>query len=97
MNSISSKAFASAINDIRLVVSFNDRMVGSTLDNGSRVATREDLVAMTKRRQQARNLMSQEDSDTSKKTFYCMSSMPVSIVSSGSSVINSRNGINSNF
>ncbi|GLJ55470.1 hypothetical protein SUGI_1191140 [Cryptomeria japonica] len=89
MNSMSPKAFASAVNDIRSVVSLNDRMAGSAPGNGSRAAVGEDLVAMTKCRQQARNLMTQEDSSTSKKTVRCMSSMPVSTVSSGGSVINS--------
>ncbi|KAH9317438.1 hypothetical protein KI387_019207, partial [Taxus chinensis] len=89
MNLMSPKAFASAVNDIRSVVSLNDRMAGSAPGNGSRAAVGEDLVAMTKCRLQARNLKSQDDSATSKKTGRCISSMPVSTVSSGGSVINS--------
>ncbi|KAH9317431.1 hypothetical protein KI387_019200 [Taxus chinensis] len=89
INSMSPKAFASAVNDIGSVVSLIDRMAGSAPGNGSRAAVGEDLVAMTKCRLQARNLMSQDVSAAARKMRRHMNSMPLSTISSGGTVTNS--------
>eukprot|EP01018_Ginkgo_biloba_P012217 Gb_25435 [translate_table: standard] len=89
INLMSSKALTSAVSDISSVVSLIDRMAGSAPGNGSRAAVGEDLVAMTKCRLQARNLMSQDGSAATKKMRRRMSSMPLSTASSGGSVTNS--------
>jgi len=89
INSMSPKALSSAVNDIGSVVSLIDRMAGSAPGNGSRAAAGEDLVAMTKCRLQARNLMSQDGSAATKRMRRCMSSMPLSTAASGGSVTNS--------
>jgi PAX-interacting protein 1 len=89
INSMSPKALSSAVNDIGSVVSLIDRMAGSAPGNGSRAAVGEDLVAMTKCRLQARNLMSQDGSAATKRMRRRMSSMPLSTASSGGSVTNS--------
>ena len=89
MNSMSPKAFSSAVNDIGSVVSLIDRMVGSAPGNDSRADVKEDLVSMTKFHLQTRNLMSQDGSAATKRMRRCMSSMPLSTVASGGSVTNS--------
>ena len=93
INSMSTKALSSAVNDIGSVVSLIDRMAGSAPGNGSRAAAGEDLVAMTKCRLQAKNLMSQDGSAATKRMRRCMSSMPLSTAASGRSVTIVSNNI----
>eukprot|EP01018_Ginkgo_biloba_P031994 Gb_13858 [translate_table: standard] len=88
MNSMSPDAMNSAVSDISSVVSLSDRMAGSAPGNGSRAAVGEDLVAMTKCRLQARNILSLDGCASTKKMRRCMSSMPLSTASSGGSLTN---------
>lgn len=64
---MSSKALSSAVNDIGSVVSMNDRIAGAAPGNGSRAAVGEDLVAMTNCRLQARNFITQDGTNGTRK------------------------------
>ncbi|WZZ18884.1 hypothetical protein YC2023_111973 [Brassica napus] len=86
VKSISPQSLSSGVSDIRSVVSMVDRIAGSAPGNGSRTSVGEDLVAMTKCRLQARNLMTQEGMTASKKMKRHTTAMPLSVSSLGGSV-----------
>ncbi|KAG5387095.1 hypothetical protein IGI04_038565 [Brassica rapa subsp. trilocularis] len=86
VKSISPQSLSSGVSDIRSVVSMVDRIAGSAPGNGSRTSVGEDLVAMTKCRLQARNLMTQEGMTASKKMKRNTTAMPLSVSSLGGSV-----------
>ena len=86
MKSISPQSLSSGVSDIRSVVSTVYRIAGSAPGNGSRTSVGEDLVAMTKCRLQARNLMTQEGMTASKKMKRNTTAMPLSVSSLGGSV-----------
>ncbi|KAM7259082.1 hypothetical protein ACFE04_014823 [Oxalis oulophora] len=81
VNSASTKALSAAVNDIGSVVSMMDRIAGSAPGNGSRAAVGEDLVAMTKCRLQARNFITQDGVNGTKKMRRYTSAMPLNAVS----------------
>ncbi|KAI4329374.1 hypothetical protein L6164_021644 [Bauhinia variegata] len=86
VKSISSKSLSAAVHDIGSVVSMMDRIAGSAPGNGSRAAVGEDLVAMTKCRQQARNLITQDGTNGTKRMRRYTSAMPLNVVSSAGSL-----------
>ncbi|CAN6907392.1 unnamed protein product [Brassica oleracea] len=79
VKSISPQSLSSGVSDIRSVVSMVDRIAGSAPGNGSRTSVGEDLVAMTKCRLQARNLMTQEGMPANKKMKRHTTAMPLSV------------------
>lgn len=83
---MSSKALDASVSDISSVVSMVDRIAGSAPGNGSRAAVGEDLVAMTKCRLQARNLITQDGMTGTKKMRRFTSAVPLNVVSSAGSV-----------
>ncbi|CAK9309348.1 unnamed protein product [Citrullus colocynthis] len=86
VKSMSPKALSASVNGIGSVVSMIDRIAGSAPGNGSRAAVGEDLVAMTKCRLQARNFVSQDGPNGTKKMRRHTSAMPLNVVSSAGSV-----------
>lgn len=86
MKSISSKALSASVSDIGSVVSMTDRIAGSAPGNGSRAAGGEDLVAMTKCRLQARNLLTQDGSVGNKRMTRHTSAMSLNVGSSAGSI-----------
>lgn len=79
VKTISPQSLSSGVSDIRSVVSMVDRVAGSAPGNGSRASVGEDLVAMTKCRLQARNLMTQEGMTATKKMKRHTTAMPLSV------------------
>ncbi|XP_022967562.1 mediator of RNA polymerase II transcription subunit 15a-like isoform X1 [Cucurbita maxima] len=86
VKSMSPKALSASVNGIGSVVSMIDRVAGSAPGNGSRAAVGEDLVAMTKCRLQARNFVSHDGSNGTKKMRRYTSAMPLNVVSSAGSI-----------
>ncbi|KAD6453822.1 hypothetical protein E3N88_08528 [Mikania micrantha] len=86
IKSISPKTLSASVCDIGSVVSMIDRIAGSAPGNGSRAAIDEDLVAMTKYRLQARNLVTQDGTNGKRKMKRFTSAMPLGVVSSTGSV-----------
>ncbi|CAK9309347.1 unnamed protein product [Citrullus colocynthis] len=86
VKSMSPKALSASVNGIGSVVSMIDRIAGSAPGNGSRAAVGEDLVAMTKCRLQARNFVSHDGPNGTKKMRRHTSAMPLNVVSSVGSV-----------
>ncbi|KAK7261974.1 hypothetical protein RIF29_28301 [Crotalaria pallida] len=86
VKSLSSKALSAAVNDIGAVVTMNDRIAGSAPGNGSRTAVGEDLVAMTNCRLQARNFITQDGANGTRKMKRYNSATPLNVVSSTGSV-----------
>ncbi|GMH05088.1 hypothetical protein Nepgr_006928 [Nepenthes gracilis] len=82
VKSMSSSALEASVSDIGSVVSMTDRIAGSAPGNGSRAAIGEDLVAMTKCRLQARNLITQDGSSGTKRMNRCTSAIPLNVASS---------------
>ncbi|KAK9156582.1 hypothetical protein Scep_003156 [Stephania cephalantha] len=94
VKSMSPKALTAAVSDIGAVISMIDRIAGSAPGNGSRAAVGEDLVAMTKCRIQARNLMTQDGNSGNKKMRRDTSAMPLNVVSSCGSANDSFKQLN---
>ncbi|XWS11745.1 hypothetical protein CRYUN_Cryun37aG0026500 [Craigia yunnanensis] len=86
VKSMSPIALGASVSDIASVVSMTDRIAGSAPGNGSRAAVGEDLVAMTKCRMQARNFITQDGMNGTKKMRRYTSAMPLNVVSSAGSV-----------
>ncbi|XP_022154411.1 mediator of RNA polymerase II transcription subunit 15a [Momordica charantia] len=86
VKSMSPKALSASVSGIGSVVSMIDRIAGSAPGNGSRAAVGEDLVAMTKCRLQARNFVSHDGLNGTKKMRRYTSAMPLNVVSSAGSV-----------
>ncbi|KAE7997281.1 hypothetical protein FH972_001928 [Carpinus fangiana] len=86
VKSISPKALSASVSDIGSVVSMIDRIAGSAPSNGSRGAVGEDLVAMTKCRLQARNFITQDVTNGTRKMRRYTSAMPLNVVSSAGSM-----------
>ncbi|XP_023529244.1 mediator of RNA polymerase II transcription subunit 15a-like isoform X3 [Cucurbita pepo subsp. pepo] len=86
VKSMSPKALNASVSGIGSVVSMIDRIAGSAPGNGSRAAVGEDLVAMTKCRLQARNFVSHDGSNGTKRMRRHTSAMPLNVVSSAGSV-----------
>lgn len=83
---MSPKALNASVSGIGSVVSMIDRIAGSAPGNGSRAAVGEDLVAMTKCRLQARNFVSHDGPNGTKKMRRHTSAMPLNVVTSAGSV-----------
>lgn len=83
---MSPEVLSAAVSDIGSVVSMNDRIAGSAPGNGSRAAVSEDLVAMTKCRLQARNVIIQDGNIGTKRMRRYTSVFPLNVVSSAGSV-----------
>ncbi|KAK9122613.1 hypothetical protein Sjap_012215 [Stephania japonica] len=94
VKSMSPKALTAAVSDIGAVISMIDRIAGSAPGNGSRAAVGEDLVAMTKCRIQARNLITQDGNSANKKMRRDTSAMPLNVVSSCGSTNDSFKQLN---
>ncbi|CAL1407975.1 unnamed protein product [Linum trigynum] len=90
VKSISPKALNAAVSDIGSVVSMIDRIAGSAPGNGSRAAVGEDLVAMTKCRLQARNVITQDGISGTRKMKRYTSAMPLNVASSAGGVSDSK-------
>ncbi|KAJ7962802.1 mediator of RNA polymerase II transcription subunit 15a-like [Quillaja saponaria] len=90
VKSMSHKALTASVTDIGSIVMLTDRIAGSAPGNGSRAAIGEDLAAMTKCRLLARNIMTQDGTDGSKKMRHYTSFMPLNVVSSARSLIGSE-------
>ncbi|MFS7928575.1 putative coactivator CBP, KIX domain superfamily, mediator complex subunit 15, KIX [Helianthus anomalus] len=86
VKSMSPKALSASVGDIGSVVSMIDRIAGSAPGNGSRAAVGEDLVAMTKCRLQARNFVTQDGANGTRKMKRFTSAMPLNVASSAGSV-----------
>ncbi|KAK9682837.1 hypothetical protein RND81_10G100100 [Saponaria officinalis] len=85
VKSASPKALTAAISDISSVVSMVDCIAGSAPGNGSRATVGEDLVAMTKCRLQARNILTQDGSSGAKRMRRYTSAMPLHVGASAGS------------
>lgn len=86
VKSMPPKALSAAVSDIGSVVSMIDRIAGSAPGNGSRAAVGEDLVAMTKCRLQARNVVNQDGANGTKRMRRYTSALPLNVVSSAGSM-----------
>ena len=86
MKSMSSKALTAAVSDIGSVVSMNDRIAGSAPGNGSRAAVGEDLVAMTNCRLQARNFITQDGANGTRRMKRYTNATPLNVASSAGSM-----------
>ncbi|XP_028778373.1 mediator of RNA polymerase II transcription subunit 15a isoform X3 [Neltuma alba] len=86
VNSMSSKALSAAVSDVGSVFSMVDRIAGSAPGNGSRAAVGEDLVAMTKCRLQARNVVNQDGTNGTKRMRRYTTALPLNVASSGGSM-----------
>ncbi|KAG4944950.1 hypothetical protein JHK87_040957 [Glycine soja] len=86
VKSMSPKALSSAVSDIGSVVSMNDRIAGSAPGNGSRAAVGEDLVAMTNCRLQARNFITQDGANGTRRMKRYTNATPLNVVSSPGSM-----------
>lgn len=85
IRSMSPVTFNSAVSGLHAVYNLYDSMVGSAPGRRSNAAIGEDLVAMTRCRLQASNFMSL-DSSAAKRLRHCMSSLPLTVASSGRSL-----------
>ncbi|OAY36943.1 mediator of RNA polymerase II transcription subunit 15a [Manihot esculenta] len=94
VKSMSPKALSASVSDIGSVVSMIDRIAGSAPGNGSRAAVGEDLVAMTNCRIQARNCITQDGVNGTRKMRRYTSAMPLNVVSSASSISDSFKQLN---
>ncbi|KAK9065588.1 hypothetical protein SSX86_014989 [Deinandra increscens subsp. villosa] len=94
VKSISPKALSASVSDIGSVVSMIDSIAGSAPGNGSRAAVGEDLIAMTKCRLQARNFVTQDGTNGTRKMKRFTSAMPFNVVSSVGSVNDSFKQLN---
>lgn len=83
---MSPKALDTAVGDIRSVFSMVDRIAGSAPGNGSRAAVGEDLVAMTKCRLQARNVVNHDGTNGTKRMRRCITALPLNVASCGGSL-----------
>ncbi|KAK9682732.1 hypothetical protein RND81_10G092800 [Saponaria officinalis] len=97
VKSASPKALTAAISDISSVVSMVDRIAGSAPGNGSRATVGEDLVAMTKCRLQARNILTQDGSSGAKRMRRYTSAMPLHMGASAGSGNDSLKQLNGPF
>ncbi|PQQ20321.1 hypothetical protein Pyn_16895 [Prunus yedoensis var. nudiflora] len=86
VKSMSPNALSASVSDIGSVVSMIDRIAGSAPGNGSRAAVGEDLVAMTKCRLQARNVMTHDGTNGTRKMRRYTSAVPLNVVSSAGSI-----------
>lgn len=86
VKSMSPNALSASVSDIGSVVSMIDRIAGSAPGNGSRAAVGEDLVAMTKCRLQARNVMTHDGTNGTRKMRRYTSAVPLNVVSSAGSM-----------
>ncbi|KAJ7951947.1 mediator of RNA polymerase II transcription subunit 15a-like [Quillaja saponaria] len=93
VKSMSPKALTASVTDIGSVVSMIDRIAGSAPGNGSRAAIGEDLAAMTKCRLLARNIMTQDGTNGSKKMRRYASFMPLNVVSSAGNMNDDLNQV----
>lgn len=91
---MSPRALSASVGDISSVVSMFDRIAGSAPGKGSRAAIGEDLVAMTKCRLQARNSVTQDGTNGTRKMKRFTSSMPLNVISSAGTVNDSCNYLN---
>lgn len=91
---MSPKALSASVSDIGSVVSMTDRIAGSAPGNGSRAAVGEDLVAMTKCRLQAKNFMTQDGTNGTRKMRRYTSAMPLNVVLSAGSRNDSFKNLN---
>lgn len=89
INTMSSRALASAIGDIDSIISLSDKLGGSAPGTQSRAAVGEDLAQVTKCRSQARVLSSPDGSAINRKVKRRIDSMALSLLSSDGSVVNS--------
>ncbi|GAU27829.1 hypothetical protein TSUD_114090 [Trifolium subterraneum] len=86
VSSLTPAALSAAVSDISSVISMNDRIAGSAPGNGSRAAVGEDLVAMTNCRLQARNFITQDGANGTRRMKRCTNATPLNVVSSAGSV-----------
>ncbi|CAL2263148.1 unnamed protein product [Prunus armeniaca] len=86
VKSMSPNALSASVSDIGSVVSMIDRIAGSAPGNGSRASVGEDLVAMTKCRLQARNVMTHDGTNGTRKMRRYTSAVPLNVVSSAGSM-----------
>lgn len=86
MKSLTPQALSAAVSDIGSVISMNDRIAGSAPGNGSRAAVGEDLVAMTNCRLQARNFITQDAANGTRRMKRCTNATPLNVVSSPGSM-----------
>lgn len=91
---MSHKALNASVSDIGSVVCMIDRIAGSAPGNGSRAAVGEDLVAMTKCRLQARNFITQDATNGTRKMRRYTSAMPLNVVASAGSINDSFKQLN---
>jgi PAX-interacting protein 1 len=86
VSSLTPAALSAAVSDISSVISMNDRIAGSAPGNGSRAAVGEDLVAMTNCRLQARNFITQDGANGTRRMKRSTNATPLNVVSSAGSV-----------
>lgn len=86
MSSLTPSALRAAVSDIGSVISMNDRIAGSAPGNGSRAAVGEDLVAMTNCRLQARNFITQDGANGTRRMKRSTNATPLNVASSAGSV-----------
>ncbi|KAL5067225.1 hypothetical protein RYX36_018112 [Vicia faba] len=86
VSSLTPAALRDAVSDIGSVISMNDRIAGSAPGNGSRVAVGEDLVAMTNCRLQARNFITQDGANGTRRMKSSTNATPLNVASSTGSV-----------
>ncbi|KAL5061001.1 hypothetical protein RYX36_032605 [Vicia faba] len=79
-------ALRDAVSDIGSVISMNDRIAGSAPGNGSRAAVCEDLVAMTNCRLQARNFITQDGANRTRRMKRSTNATPLNVASSAGSM-----------
>jgi PAX-interacting protein 1 len=84
VSSLTPAALSAAVSDISSVISMNDRIAGSAPGNGSAVG--EDLVAMTNCRLQARNFITQDGANGTRRMKRSTNATPLNVVSSAGSV-----------
>lgn len=94
VKSMSQKALCASVSDIGSVVCMTDRIAGSAPGNGSRAAVGEDLVALTSCRLQARNFITQDATNGTRKMRRYTSAMPLNVVSSAGSINDSFKQLN---
>ncbi|KAI5414180.1 hypothetical protein KIW84_058351 [Lathyrus oleraceus] len=85
-SSLTPAALRAAVSDIGSVISMNDRIAGSAPGNGSRAAVGEDLVAMTNCRLQARNFITQDGVNGTRRMKRSANATPLNVASSAGSV-----------
>ncbi|WCJ40446.1 Mediator of RNA polymerase II transcription subunit 15a [Euphorbia peplus] len=89
VRSVSSQALSASVSDIGYVVSMIDRISGSAPGNRSRAAVGEDLVAMTNCRLEARNVLTQDGMNGTRKRMRYTSATPLNVLSSAGNVSDS--------